>query len=41
LYDAAQTPKLIQALQNRGYSDDAIQKFGRDNWLRVLNQVWK
>jgi membrane dipeptidase len=41
LYDAAQTPKLIKTLQNRGYSDDAIQKFGRDNWLRVLNQVWK
>lgn len=41
LYDAAQTPKLIQALRDRGYDQAAIQKFGRDNWLRVLNQVWK
>ena len=40
LYDAAQTPKLIQALRDRGYDDDAIQKFGRDNWLRVLKNVW-
>jgi membrane dipeptidase len=41
LFDAAQTPKLIEALQKRGYDDASIQKFGRDNWLRVLNQVWK
>ena len=41
LYDAAQLPKLIDKLRERGYSDDAIQKFGRDNWLRVLKQVWK
>jgi membrane dipeptidase len=41
LYDAAQTPKLIQALRDRGYDEAAIQKFGRDNWIRVLKQVWK
>jgi membrane dipeptidase len=41
LYDAAQTPRLIQALRDRGYDDTAIRKFGRDNWLRVLTQVWK
>ncbi len=41
LYDAAQTPVLIQALRDRGYDDESIQKFGRDNWLRVLKQVWK
>lgn len=41
LYDAAQTPKLIQALRDRGYDEASIQKFGRDNWLRVLKQVWK
>jgi membrane dipeptidase len=40
LYDAAQTPKLIQALRDRGYDDVSIQKFGRDNWLRVFQQVW-
>lgn len=41
LYDAAQLPKLIEKLRDRGYGDEAIQKFGRDNWLRVLKQVWK
>jgi membrane dipeptidase len=41
LYDAARTPKLIEKLRERGYDDDAIQKFGRDNWLRVLKRVWK
>jgi membrane dipeptidase len=41
LYDAAQTPILIDALRKRGYDDESIQKFGRDNWVRVLGQVWK
>jgi membrane dipeptidase len=41
LYDAAQTPKLIDKLRDRGYDEGSIQKFGRDNWLRVLKQVWK
>jgi membrane dipeptidase len=40
LYDAAQTPKLIDKLRQRGYDEEAVQKFGRDNWLRVLKQVW-
>jgi membrane dipeptidase len=41
LYDAAQLPRLIQKLRDRGYDDASIQKFGRDNWLRVLRAVWK
>lgn len=41
LYDASQTPALIQKLRDRGYDDAAIQKFGRNNWVRVLGQVWK
>jgi membrane dipeptidase len=41
LHDAAQTPKLIQAMRDRGYDDAAIHKFGRDNWLRVLKAVWR
>jgi hypothetical protein len=41
LYDAAQTPKLIQALRDCGYDEDSIQKFGRDNWLRVFQHVWE
>ena len=40
LSDASHTPNLIEALRRRGYNDDAIQKFGRDNWLRVFKQVW-
>ena len=40
LYDAAQLPKLIDKLRERGYGDEAIQKFGRENWLRVLKQAW-
>jgi microsomal dipeptidase-like Zn-dependent dipeptidase len=32
---------LIQAMRDRGYDAESIQKFGRDNWLRVLGAVWK
>jgi membrane dipeptidase len=41
LYDAAQTPKLIEAMRERGYDEEAIRKFGRDNWVRVLSEVWE
>jgi membrane dipeptidase len=41
LRDAAHTPALIEEMRRRGYDDDSIRKFGRDNWLRVLKAVWK
>jgi membrane dipeptidase len=41
LHDASRTPALIEEMRRRGYDEDAIRKFGRDNWLRVLEQVWR
>lgn len=41
LPDVAATGNLIDELARRGYSDDAIEKISRDNWLRVLREVWR
>lgn len=38
--DAAHNDALIEELARRGYDDAAIAKISRDNWLRVLRQVW-
>jgi membrane dipeptidase len=38
--DVAGLPKLIAALRDAGYSDDALRKLTHENWLRVLKKTW-
>lgn len=33
--------KLIAALRERGYDDEALRKLAYENWLRVLEKTWK
>jgi membrane dipeptidase len=33
-------PKLVNALRDAGYDDDAIAKLTHENWLRVLAATW-
>jgi len=40
LKDAAGLPKLMQALRDRGYSDDDLLKIAYGNWVRVLKDTW-
>jgi membrane dipeptidase len=40
LEDAAGLPKLMQALQDRGYSDADLIKIAHGNWVRVLRDTW-
>jgi len=40
LKDAAHDWAIVEELTRRGYDDDAISKICRDNWLRVLKEVW-
>jgi membrane dipeptidase len=34
-------PKLVSALRDAGYDDDAIAKITHGNWLRVLEATWR
>lgn len=40
LRDAAHDQAIIEELARRGYDDASIRKIARDNWLRVLQDVW-
>lgn len=40
LGDAAGLPKLMQALQDRGYTAADLQKIAHGNWVRVLRETW-
>ena len=40
LPDASHLQKLIHALKQNGYNDDAIEKIAYKNWLRVIKQTW-
>lgn len=40
LKDAAGLPKLMQALRDRGYDDEALKKLAHGNWVRVLRETW-
>jgi membrane dipeptidase len=40
LKDSAGLPKLMQALVDRGYDDEALQKIAHGNWVRVLRETW-
>ena len=38
---AAGLPKLVDALRDAGYDDDAVAKITHRNWLRVLDATWR
>lgn len=40
LSDVSKLPNLIAVLRDRGYDDDALQRIGYRNWLRVLHETW-
>ena len=40
LKDAAHDWAIVEELDRRGYDRDSIAKICRDNWLRVLKEVW-
>ncbi len=40
LKDAAHDWAIVEELDRRGYDEDSIAKICRDNWLRVLKDVW-
>ena len=40
LKDVAHDGVLVEELARRGYDEGAIAKICRDNWLRVLAEVW-
>ncbi|MDP9381083.1 MAG: dipeptidase [Chloroflexota bacterium] len=39
--DVAGLPRLLDALQARGYDDDSLTKLAHRNWLRVLSKTWR
>ena len=41
LGDTAGMPKLISALRDYGYDDNALRKLTHENWIRVLSRTWK
>ncbi len=38
--DVSGLPKLMSALQDRGYDDGALRKLAHENWIRVLRKTW-
>ncbi|MBA2691910.1 MAG: membrane dipeptidase [Rubrobacter sp.] len=38
--DVSGLPKLMSALSDRGYDENALRKLARENWLRVLRETW-
>ena len=41
LKDVSGLPKLLKALQERGYDEEALQKITHKNWIRVLRDTWE
>ena len=39
--DVTGLPKVVAALRDHGYDDDALRKITHENWVRVLSQTWK
>jgi membrane dipeptidase len=39
--DVAGLPKLVGALRDGGFDEEALEKIGMKNWLRVLSKTWK
>jgi membrane dipeptidase len=40
LKDAAGLPRLMGALEARGYKGEALRKLAHGNWVRVLRETW-
>ncbi|MDR7419254.1 MAG: dipeptidase [Armatimonadota bacterium] len=40
LKDAAGLPRLMEALDRRGYTGDDLRKLAHGNWVRVLRETW-
>jgi membrane dipeptidase len=40
LGDVSGLPKLISALKDRGYDEQALRKLAHENWVRVLRKTW-
>ena len=38
--DVSGLPKLMSALRDRGYDDEALRKLAHENWVRVLRDIW-
>jgi membrane dipeptidase len=38
---AAGLPKLVAALRDAGYDDEAVARITHENWLRVLRATWR
>ena len=41
LGDVAGMPKLLKALRDHGYDEDALRKITHANWVRILRKTWK
>jgi membrane dipeptidase len=41
LKDAAGLPRLVEALEDRGYAGADLEKIAQGNWVRVLGQTWR
>ncbi len=39
--DVAGLPRLVDALRDAGYDDQALTQIGTGNWLRVLGATWR
>jgi membrane dipeptidase len=40
LGDVSGLPKLINALRDAGFDENALAKICRENWLRILGHAW-
>ncbi len=38
--DVSGLPRLLSALRDRGYDDQALRKLAHENWVRVLRKTW-
>lgn len=41
LGDVSGLPRLLSALREHGYDDEALRKLAHENWLRVLRATWQ
>lgn len=39
--DVLGLPRLLDALQQRGYDEPSLRKLAHENWVRVLRKTWK
>ena len=39
--DVTFLPALLEALRQRGYDDESLEKIAYRNWLRIFRDTWK